>query len=75
MKLNLKKINQGPVLAKGATVPVSDGTNCGVVDVNGSSMGGCVTTTNNGNGNVSYGVSPSNGGSAGVQYSYTGNCC
>ncbi len=74
MQLNINKTNQGPVLAKGKTTPVTDNTSCGIVSVNGSNMGGCATTTDGG-GTWTYGASPSNGGSAGVQYSSTITCC
>lgn len=73
MKLKVKKISQGPVLAKG-TAQVTDSTSCGVVRANGTSVGGCSTDTGNG-GTLTYGVSPRNGGSAQAQYTSSVTCC
>lgn len=73
MKLQINKVNQGPVLAKGATTPVTDSTSCGVVSANGTSVAGCATTTDNG-GTWTYGAGPQNGGNVQVQYQNS-NCC
>ena len=69
MQLNVKKINQGPVLAKG-TVAVTDSTSCGVVKPNGVNSAGCTTTTGN-DGTITYGT---NGSSSNIQYNAPCNC-
>lgn len=71
MKLNVQKISQGPVLAKGSTVAVTDSTDCGWV---GKPVGaGCTTNLGTGNGQVSYGYNP-NTQTASVQYT-NNSCC
>jgi hypothetical protein len=70
MKLNVKKVNQGPVLAKGGTVPVTSDTSCGYVEPNGVGSLGCATNTGGG-GTVTYGAT---GSSANVQYTAPCNC-
>lgn len=70
MKLNVRKSAQGPVLAKG-TVAVNDNVDCGLVDAMGRKIG-CSYDT--GNGTISGGYDPRNGGSVGIQYQ-TNSCC
>ena len=71
MKLNVRKSAQGPVLAKGTTVPVTDSVDCGIVNAMGKKLG-CETQV--GGGTLSGGYDPRNGGLARIQYT-TNNCC
>ncbi|WP_426103510.1 hypothetical protein [Massilia sp. TSP1-1-2] len=74
MKLNINKAAQGPVLAKSDEPREPDTNYCGTGDINGSTGVGCGRVTDNGD-TIFVGVTRTNGGSVGVQYSGTIKCC
>jgi hypothetical protein len=69
MKLKVKKVNQGPVLAKGE-VQVTDSTTCQPTGV----ISGSCTTQVGGGATVTVGAGTQNGGNASVTYNSPCNC-
>jgi len=69
MKLNIKKVNQGPVLAKGG-VQVTDSTSC---QITGAISGSC-TTQMGGGATVTVGAGTQNGGNASINYNSPCSC-
>ncbi len=69
MELNVKKVAQGPVLAKGEP----NTSYCGRVDIPNGGALGCASTDSNGM-TTAVGVNGQNGGTVGVQYSGPCSC-